>query len=168
MKEIVKSNRFKIFIVLVLVPLTAWAVTWSMNGYSTPQVFRKAASELGLRVTQACRPGGAKYGAKRSKHKTCQAMDLSRSTPRSKIQALKRYGLCGQWHRKGYYRATADHWHVVQCSTGSTKVAARRQQEEKVKKIREGNVGFWRNLFRPNGSGSKRPAPKPYQSESLR
>ncbi len=143
MRTIRRFGRTQTLICLILIPLAAWAVSWSMNGHTTPKAFRTAAAALGLPVTQACRPYRARYGARNSLHKlhkSCKAMDLSKSTPRSKIAALKKYGLCPQWHKKGYFGATGDHWHVVECSRSSSRAAARREQQQKVDSIRRRNT----------------------------
>lgn len=132
-------------LVLILIPLTAWAVSWSMNGFSAPSYFREAAQKLGLRITQVCRPSNASYGATRSLHKRCLAMDVGKETPASKIAALRQYGLCGEFHRKGYYGATGDHWHVTKCPDGASRQAARRETRRQAQDIRE--------EFKPRRSG---------------
>ncbi len=132
----------------------AFAVTWG----TAPKAFRLAAQELGLRVTQVCRPQNANYGAKNSLHKRCLAMDLGKETSQSTINSLRQYGLCGQFHRKGYFGATGDHWHVVQCSTGQSQNKAREQQRTRVKEIRSRNTG------KTNKISVKKRAPKVQQS----
>ncbi len=124
---------------LILIPVAAFAISWSMNGFSAPAAFRNAAQALGLRVTQVCRSNNARYGATRSLHKRCLAMDVSQSTPRSTIDRLRQFGLCAQWHPKGYFGATGDHWHVVQCSTASSRDSARRDQRGRADNIRKRN-----------------------------
>lgn len=141
MKVIRRLSRLQILMLLISVPLAAWAVTWSMNGHTTPKVFRQAAAALGLRVTQACRPYGASIGARGSLHKSCRAMDIAAATPRAKVQALRKYGLCAQWHVKGFFGATANHWHVVQCSTSASRATARQEQQRRVQDIRRQNSG---------------------------
>lgn len=138
-------------LLFLIVPITAYAISWSMNGFKAPDFFREAARSLGLRVTQVCRPNNASYGATRSLHKRCLAMDLGRETPRSKIDALRQYGLCGQFHKKGYYGATADHWHVTKCSDAASRRDARRDQQGRAESIRKN-----KRHGRPSAS-----APKP-------
>jgi predicted nucleic acid-binding Zn ribbon protein len=122
---------------LLLMPIAAWAINWSMNGYTAPRAFRDAASSLGLRVTEVCRSMSANYGARYSLHKKCQAMDIGRETSKDKISALQRFGLCPEFHTAG----TAPHWHVTVCSTYQSRGEARRDQRERAQDIRNQNRG---------------------------
>jgi hypothetical protein len=124
---------------IVAIPLSVWAVSWSNGQFSAPRSFREAASKLGLRVTEVCRSANAPYGARNSPHKRCQAMDIGKETPRSKISEMKKYGACGQFHKKGYYGATGDHWHVTLCSTSASRAEAGRDQGSRARDLRQRN-----------------------------
>lgn len=145
---------------LIAVPLTAWAITWTKGSYSAPQVFRDAVSRLGLNVAQVCRPDKANYGAKGSLHKRCLAMDISKNTPKSKLDALRGMGLCPEFHPKGYYGATADHYHVVRCSDSKSRKAARQQTRRDAGEIRRQN--------RRSSTGSRGSRPSSYRPSSYR
>lgn len=139
MKTLRTLSIYQLLGLMVLIPATAFAISWSMGGFSAPAFFKAAAQAVGVRVTQVCRPNNASYGARGSLHKRCLAMDIGAETPRSKIAALASKGVHCEFHRKGYYKATADHWHCTGGSTGKSRAVARKDQRSKAGSIRAKN-----------------------------
>lgn len=120
---------------LVLIPIAAAAVTWG----SSPAFFRTAAKAAGVRVTQVCRPGNASYGARNSLHKRCLAMDIGAETSASQLRTMAANGMRCEFHRKGYYGGTADHYHCVGTSSAGSRQAARSDQRSRADSIRAKN-----------------------------
>lgn len=145
----------------MLVPVMAYAIEWSKNGYSAPAYFRTAAQAAGVRVTQVCRPGGTRYGAKNSLHLRCLAMDIGVETTASQRAMLAARGVKCAYHKKGYFGATANHYHCSAGSTNATRSVARKDQKSRAKSIRSRNTGKakaksvrTRNKARVNSSSS--------------
>lgn len=120
---------------LVLIPITAAAVTWG----SAPAFFKTAARAAGVRVTQVCRSQNASYGARGSLHKRCLAMDIGAETSRSQLATMAANGMACEFHPKGYYNATADHYHCVGKSSAGSRKEARKDQGSRAESIRAKN-----------------------------
>jgi hypothetical protein len=142
-----KTLKFTKLALLLSIPFTAWAISWSMNGFSAPSIFQQAASALGLVVTEVCRPPNVRYGVRNSLHKRCQAMDVrARTTPSSAIAALRsQFGICAHRHgAHGEYNSTGDHYHLTLCSTPSSMVASRSNARAWARVARSRNRGYVR------------------------
>lgn len=120
---------------LILIPLTAAAVTWG----SSPAFFREAAKAAGVRVTEVCRSQNASYGARGSLHKRCLAMDIGVESTRAQRAIMAANGMACEFHPAGFYGATADHYHCVGKSDAGSRQVARRDQKSKADSIRSRN-----------------------------